>query len=259
MLSGVTLLPAAPVLLADLSPSVPEEVGRLRRAAEEAVAALPAAPLVVVLGAGPRPALWGTVDADLAGLGRAELSLARPAAGEAAALAEALDLPVVDERLPLDLTVLAWRTAPATPVLGLSVPAEAPAASLADLGERLAGALAGSEAVVLAAADGSAGLSVRAPRHHVEGAEAWQASYVAALSARGPAGLAALGPAEAARVASRGWASALVGTAAASAAGLAIDVLAAGAPRGVGYVVASSAAPAPAGGGAAHRAESEGA
>jgi|GEM_PF-2599201 len=258
MLSGVALVPAAPVLLADLAPSVPEEVAQLRRAAEGAVADLPGAPLALLLAAGERPALWGGIDADLAGLGRPDLAVARPAADQAPALAAALDLPVVDDRLPLDLALLAWRTAPTTPVIGVTVPAEAPGTSLADLGRRLAGALAGGDAVVLAAADGSAGLSTKAPRHLVDGAGAWQGAYVAALSASDTAGLAALGPAEAARVASRGWASALAAVAAASAAGLEVDVAADGAPRGVGYVVAAGR-PASTGAGAARGARPEGA
>ncbi|MFO8076847.1 MAG: hypothetical protein ACQETV_01335 [Actinomycetota bacterium] len=258
MLSGVALVPAAPVLLDALAPSVPDEVATLRRAAEDAVAALPAAPLALLLAAGERPALWAGVDADLAGLGRPDLAVARSAAAPARALAASLGLPVAADRLPLDLALLAWRTAPATPVVGVTVPAQAPAAALVDLGERLVGALDGRDAVIIAAADGSAGLSTKAPRHLVDGAEAWQAAYRAALAGPDLPGLAALGPAEAARVASRGWASALAATAAATAAGLETAVAAAGAPRGVGYVVAIGRG-APAGAGARRATAPEGA
>ena len=244
MLTGVGLVPAAPLLVDGISPTWPDGVGEVAAAADRVLAEAGEADVTLLLAGAEAPGVARSACADLAGLGRPDLRRASPVPeGLSAVVAEASGLPIVDGPLPLDLAVLSLRLPAGVPVLPVAVPSRAEAGALCRLGAALGAALAadGFRAVVAAASDGAAGLSARAPLHLVDGAGAWQDAYVAGVRVGDLDALGRLGPGEATRVGSRGWAPAVVAAAAAAAAGLRLDVVWHGAPRGVGYLVARTA------------------
>lgn len=239
MLRTVAWRPCAPLLLAAVSPQLPATHVALRDEADAVVAATADADVTVLLAAGSRSVVYTAAHADLAGLGRPDLTASREGDPErVAAFASSLGLPLASAALPLDLAVLALTTAPQQSVVAVEVDAQADPATLATLGARLVAAAADADTAVLAAADGSAALTEKAPRHLHPHAADWQAAYAAALGAGDVAALAALGPHAAAEVAARGWACTLVALHAATQAGLPPEVRTATAPRGVGYVIA---------------------
>lgn len=246
MRQAVGLVPAAPLFVAGISPKRLDGVDDIAAAADAVVRSVSSADVVVLLAGAERAAVATRTCSDLAGLGRADLAAQWSTPPDLmAAVAHATRLPTCRAPLPLDLAVLCLRMPPGVPLLPIAVPAAAGAAELTELAHAVADALAAStlDTAVLAASDGSAGLSERAPLHVVDGAGAWQDAYVGALRGGDLAGLGRLGPMAARRVGSRGWAPAMTAASLARRIGLAVELTRHAAPRGVGYIVGSAAAP----------------
>lgn len=250
MLRGVAVIPSAPLLVPAIAPGLPAGLAQVRRHVADVLAGLPAADVTVLVAAGA-PGVHAGARVALRGVGRGDLDHERPVCPAAVEmLAHATGLARRDDELPLDLAVLAClsgrdaahgRLAGGPAVAALAVDGSTPGGDLVAVGQAIAERLHDEtlRTVLVAAGDGSAGLSWEAPRQVLAGAGRWEEHFAAALGSAGE--LDALGPAEAARVAARGWASALVASAAAASAGLALRLHRHTAPRGVGYVVASSA------------------
>lgn len=242
MLRGIAAVPSAPLLAPGVVTHRPASTGPVVAAVEAVVGGLPDAAVAVVVTSGT-----AGIDAsgrlDLSGLGRPRLRrrVDTPAV-DVERVAAATGLPVRDDvPLEVDAACLTLWLAGRWPVVPLSVPAGEEAAALTRLGTALARGLgaSGRGAVVVAASDGAAGLSRRAPLALVDGAAEWQEAFIGGVRSGRRDLLADLGPAAAARVGARGWAPMLVLHGAAAAAGMALDLCHHDVPRGVGYLVAA--------------------
>jgi hypothetical protein len=236
-LVGAALVPAAPLFLDRVTAVLPADLATMRETIAAVLRRTEDADVVVCVAAADRPGVHPSAHADLAGLGRPDVVGDLPVPVRAVrAVTEATGLGRVAGSLPLDLAVLTLHLR--SPVLPIAVDADADAATLAATGRQLLDGLgaSGMRAAVVAAGDGSAGLSARAPRPAAHDAQAWQDAFEAAVGDLGA--LSALGPVAASRAAASGWAPAVVLTGACAAAGLGLTVTARAAPRGVGYVVA---------------------
>lgn len=241
MLTRAVFVPTAPLFLRRVTPELPESLVALRGAVEDALAEADDAAAIVLVGSDEKPGVYGGAHADLRGLGRADVDGNLPVDPRGAlAVAAATGLDRIRGILPLDLAVLTLHLR--RPVVPVAVAPGTPADDLVAIGRNIAEGLevTGRDMALVAAADGSAGLSDRSPRPAASGAVEWQAAFEGALG--DPEALAAIGPAGAADAAARGWAPALVGAAASAAAQLDVRVVASDAPRGVGYVVARASA-----------------
>lgn len=243
-LAAVAVVPAAPLLVPGVSAALPDGVGEVCDAVDAVLERLPTADGVVLVAAGDVWALYATADADLGGIGCADVRR-RGHLHEALLqrVTAALDRPVVDGPLPLDLAVLVLLLGDGPPLVALSVPCGATFSELVRAGTRLADALAGDgeRVVVVAAGDLSAGLDERSPLHRVEGAAEFDARVVEGVDAGRLDVLGTLGGDEARRVGARGWAplALLHGVCERSKVGLVRRLYTA--PRGVGYLVAYGA------------------
>lgn len=226
-LTGIAIVPAAPVLVPGVSVNLPDSLQDVRAAAEGSLEDLPEAEAVVLLAVGDPPGPYRRVEASLAGFGRPDLRVSLEPANAAEGH---------DGALPPSLAVLAMmlrRQAPAAPIaLGSGASAE----NLRDLGSCLA--KDPRRIVVVAAGDLSAGLDERSPRSRIPGAKEWDKAVLAAVAARDRDALARLGPTEARRVAALGWAPILTAVSASAKAAMTPRVRHYSAPRGVGYLVA---------------------
>lgn len=244
-LAGAVVLPAAPVLVPGMSEAMPQELHPVRDTVGALAARLPAHELLVLLAGAPLGdggGVWAAGGADLGGLSRADLGVSLAPWSGAAELAGALGLAQRDDALPVDLAVLALqsqRHAASPAVVCVAAPQDA-GARLLGLGAAMAEATGGQPVVVVAAGDLSAGLTEKAPRHLVEGAQEWDEAALAALRNGDGDALGALGPDEAARVTSRGWSGLVVLLGALRAGGLTLRDVEYAAPRGVGYVLAAT-------------------
>ena len=244
-LAGAVVLPAAPVLVPGMSQALPPELHPVRDTVGALAARLPAHELLVLLAGAPPGdggGVWAAGAADLGGLSRADLGVGLTPWPAAAELAGALGLAQRDDALPVDLAVLALqsqRHAPSPGVLCVAAPWDA-GERLLGLGAALVEVTGGQPVAVVASGDLSAGLTEKAPRHLVDGAQDWDRAALAALRSGEGEALAGLGPDEAARVASRGWPALVVLLGALRAGGLALRDVEYAAPRGVGYVLAAT-------------------
>lgn len=241
MLLGAAILPTAPLLVDDVSKTLPQGVAVVREQVRATIDRLPDADLFVLLAAGDR-AVHDTACAELAGVGRPdirrEVSVSAPALST---VARALQYPRVRSgSLPLGLAVLALLLNGDRVILPVAVPPHAGFDALVAVGTGLVQGLAnaGLRTVVIAAGDCSAGLTHRSPLYLVPGAAEWDEQAVAAVDSGRMGGLAALGPAEAKRVGALGWApmSVLHGVCARAKLGMVLRHYSA--PRGVGYLAA---------------------
>lgn len=205
---------------------------------------LPDVDVVVLVGAG-QAALHDTAVVDLRGIGHPQIRRVLDTCPPArATLSRITQYPRVRRpRLPLDLAVLALLMDRNVPVVPLEVPSSAEFAVLVALGTSIVQALeeAGLTGAVVAAGDLSAGLHDGSPLAARPYAADWDARVVDLFTRGTPAGLAGLGPDAAAVVGARGWAPLCVLHGAATAASLELSVRRYSAPRGVGYLVLSSA------------------
>ncbi len=229
MITGVAFVPSAPLLVPQVAQGAASELDDVRAASLDAVRRALATPSqrVVIVGAGTTTRTNAAGTASFRGFG------------------VPLDLPLDPaspggDRLPLALSVGAWLLAQVGwpgERLALEVAASAYDDELDDAGAALAAASETTALIVVA--DGSAARSEKAPAHLHPGAEAFDASVVAALTSGDPAQLAAIDAAAAHDVTAAGrpaWR-----TASAALAGRTFDaaLLSDSAPYGVGYVVAA--------------------
>ncbi len=246
-------VPAAPLLLPAVSARQPAaiagEVAALRGDVATVLAGLPPVDTVVLIAAGEDATLPDGGCADLAGYGHPQVRSDVPVDRELlAAVATRTSTPRVRaDVLTGDLAVLALQVAAARPelaVLPVTVAVGAAPGSLGGLAAGLSSAVDRTQrrVAVLAAGDLSASRTTDSPGYLAEGAVAWDEAAVAALRGGDTAAFEALGPREARRVAARGWAPLAVALQVARAAELRFEQVRFAAPRGVGQLVASTAA-----------------
>lgn len=215
LVAGAAAVPAAPVLLPEVSAGVPagdaEAVARVRDDATATVAALPAADVVVLVGPGPR-GFRDRARSSLRPLGIAGEDLVLPVDGELLTHASRItQYPVLlGGGLSIENAVLArllHRARGDVPVLPVSVAPETAGEVLVNIGASLVEALRDTHrtGVVIATGDLSAGLDRTSPRYAIGGAAAWDRLVLRALGTGDVDALSALGPAEAGRVHGRGW------------------------------------------------------
>jgi len=159
---ALATLPGAPVVLPALTTSLvtlPPELVELRRAVDEVVASLPAAPRIVVVAAADA-SVWGAGDLGLGGLGTTDPSLPWTGSG-ASALAERLRLPVRSDRLPTEARVVSRLVGPQQVTAVVALPPD----------DRLAASLLAAEdqhdagtAALAAVGDLSASIGPHSPR-----------------------------------------------------------------------------------------------
>lgn len=236
---AAAVLPTAPLLVPGVSAVLPDGIAPVCDAIDAVVEAL-SADLVVALAAGDGT-VYGRAAASLEGIGRGDIVAdARVDAEAAAAVSHATNLRLdTDSPLPLGLAVLALRVRDIAPVVAITVPATASFAALTRIGAAIANALPLLRVAVVAAGDLSAGLTQRSPLYVVSGAVAWDEQALAAVDGGRLYRLGRLGPEEAQRVGAQAWAPLAVLHGAACK--LRVAVRHYSAPRGVGYLVASSA------------------
>lgn len=246
VVAGAAAVPAPPLLLSEVSPDQPdthrEAVASLRERVRAILAALPDADVTVLIAPGPR-GVHERARADLRPLGVNADDVVLPVDAELLPHATRLtQYPLaLGGSLGVELTVLTRLVAEVRgegPVLPLSVAPGTDGQVLLNVGASLVEALrdAHRRAVVVAAADLSAGLTTDAPAHLVAGAGAWDTLVVDAVTRRDTDAVAALGPSEAGRVRASGWASltTVLGVAAAARLRVADDEVAYEVVRGVG-------------------------
>lgn len=240
MIVGAAVVPAAPLLVPDVTASLPDGFLPVRDAVGRTLRGLPPHDSVVVVAAAGQDGevgVWRSPVASLAGIGRPDLRIDLSTTG-GVALAGHTGLPVRDGALPLDVAVLTHLIGAGRRLLPVCVSPAASADELATLGDRIA-EQSSEPAVVVCAGDLSAGLSAAAPLALLAGARAWDDQVVDAVASGRLDGLARLGPAEAIRVGARGWAALAVLHGVCRTAKLGTMVRRYAAPRGVGYLVAS--------------------
>lgn len=230
MLVAAAVCPCPPLLVPEVAAGAAAELEPLRRACDEALAALLAAgpELVVVVGTGPEAEVWTEGGAGSFHRYGVPLVARLPSGG------------VEGPELPPALTVGAWlleRAGAALPTHACAVPADAPADRMLGLGQGLAGLA--DRVGLLVMGDGSACRSVKAPGYLDERAEGFDAALAAALGSADLAALGALDVALAAELKVEGRAPWQVLAGAAEGARLAARLGYQEAPYGVGYLVAS--------------------
>ena len=238
MLVAAAVLPHPPLLIPELAAGAADELATVRTACLDALKPVLAANCdVVVVGVADRahdvretfaPGAAGS----MAGFG-VQITAHVPGVG---------GKDQADRRLPLSLTVGAWlmsRFDEWGRVRSTSLPSELATSGAWELGREI-GASADRVAIV-AMADGSSTLSLKAPGYLADGAEEWQATVTDAIASVDHEALAAVTAEDASRFGATGRAvwQVLAGAASASGGQWRGEVLAADAPYGVGYVVAS--------------------
>lgn len=241
MLTGAAALPSAPLLAPGVCPVVPLEVQPFVDATALAVERLPDADVAVLVAAGER-GVHDRAVVDLSGIGVPEVTAIWPA--HTSAVSTVSRITQVPQRratpLPLGLACLSLHLDGRWPLVPVTVSEDASWEVLVATGAGIVQALAQLDlkAVIVAASDGSAGLSPKAPRARIPGAEEWQGRLVAAMREGATGRLRQLGPEEATRVCALGWAPLAVLHGATARARLGLGLRRHGSPRGVGYVVA---------------------
>ena len=245
---GAAAIPTAPLLLTGASPGLPaaihDDVARLRALVHDAITALPAADVAVLVAEGDA-AVHRHAVASLSALGVPSPAREFPVDHELAAqLADDLGYPTSVAPLPIAHAVLALLAASAgrsDATVSVSVPGDSAFEVLVAIGVAIDGAArtVGRRAVVVCAGDLSAGLGAASPRPDLDGAIAWDEAAVDAFADGDLRALAALGPDAAAQVVATGWASLSVLAGACAAAQLRPGAASYLAPRGVGQLVAT--------------------
>jgi len=238
VLVAAAVLPHPPLMIPEVAAGAADELEAVRTACLDALKPVMAANCdVVVLGvADPvhdvRETFAPGATGSMAGFG-VEVRAHLPSKG---------GKDQTDPRLPLSLTVGAWlmsRFDEWERVRATSLPSELTTSEAAELGREI-GASADRVAIV-AMADGSSTLSLKAPGYLADGAEDWQRTVTHAIASVDHEALAAVTAEDASRFGASGRAAwqVLAGAASASGGQWRGELLAAEAPYGVGYVVAS--------------------
>lgn len=250
-LRAVAAVPAAPLLLPEVSAHQPEgiaaEVAALRQAVDEVLTALPPVDTVVLVVGAEDVSLPDGGCVDLAGYGYPQVRADVPVDRELLrVLATGTNTPRVRaDVLTGDLAVLTLLVAAARPEVEVLPVTVATAAGLPALGGLAAGMTialerTGRDVAVVAAGDLSASRDTTSPGYLVAGALEWDEAMLAALGGDDLDAVGELGPAEAARVGARGWAPLALALQLALTSGLRFERLELHAPRGVGQLVAAS-------------------
>ena len=242
MIVGAAVLPTAPLLVPDVSSTLPEGIPKVCDAIDATVDGLDDTDLLVLVAEG-EGGLHDTGSATLAGIGRPDIAVDAEVAAEAVSrLSASTQYPMYrGDELPLNLAVLALHVGEAAPIVPITVPASAGFDVLVGLGTSIARTFADPELRVriVVAGDLSSGLTERSPLHLVDGAIFWDEQAVAAVDSSRLDGLRKLGPGEAQRVGALAWAPLAVLHGASASAKIGMVVRHYSAPRGVGYLVAS--------------------
>jgi hypothetical protein len=242
MIVGAAIVPTAPLLVAGVSPTMPEGVQRVASAATAVLDRLDPVDATVLLAAGD-DAVHDASRASLAPIGRPDITREVTICREALEpVAEALHHPSQPAaELPLALSVQAMLFNRTPPIVPVSCDAGQAFEELAARGAAIADALGGTQLRVgfVAAGDLSAGLQERSPLYRVDRAIFWDEQAAAAVDDGRLDGLRWLGPDEAHRVGALGWAPMAVLHGALATTKLGMVVRHYSAPRGVGYLVAS--------------------
>jgi hypothetical protein len=251
VIAAAALCPAAPLLVRELTGGtlvLPE----LRDACREVTGRLMAArpDVIAVVGAGPLTRSWdGASRLDVASFGPA--AARRGPDGPAAAAGT----PGLPSALGLGARLLDEAGYAGPRLLQAVGPDETPAACAAE-GQRLS--RAAGRVALLVMADGSARRGRRAPGHLDERSAGFDAGVERAVRAGDLAALAAVDPVLARELMAAGRPAWQVMAGALAGRDLAVEVLYAGDPFGVAYLVAAVGVPAAAGAGAAGRPGSRG-
>jgi hypothetical protein len=240
---GAAILPTAPLLVPGASQSLPEGIAEVCAAIDFVVGRLAAHDVAILIGAGPRGAIYDAASAGLGGIGRPELRRDVAVHGPTIEVLSGLvQYPVHrGEALSLDLAVLTLLVGGEAPLVPMEVPPTASFDALTGIGVGVAAAVSDPDlrAIVVASGDCAAGLSEAAPLHLLPGARAVDEQILDAVDSGRLDGLRRIPPAEAGRVGARGWAPMAVLHGALARAQLGIMRRHYSAPRGVGYLVAS--------------------
>lgn len=247
-LAGAAVIPAAPLMIPAASPAQPEgmqePVRALRDAAADVLRALPPVDVHVLVAAGPR-GIFDAASASLAPLGVRGAEVEMPVATDAIDdLSRLTQYPMFrGDPLTIEQSVLALQLHAVhgpVAVLPINVPPGTDFDVLVAVGASICEAVrdAGLVAAVVVAGDLSAGLDQTSPAHHIDGAQEWDVTVVAAVRAGDLRRLRELGPDEAERVRALGWAPLAVLSGVCAAGRLRPEHVAYGAPRGVGELVA---------------------
>lgn len=241
-LAGAAAIPSAPLLVHGVGIGGGQAVQLVRGTIARVVSRLPDTDVTILMAAG-QSAIHDTVAVNLAGLGYPHITRALEACAPAiVALSRVTQYPRIRRpRLPLDLGVLALLV-DRSPVVALEVPSSAEFAVLSALGTSVVQALeeAALTGTLVAAGDLSAGLGPSSPLGARSGAQEWDDRVVHTFADGRAHGLADLGPLRALDVGARGWAPLCVLHGAVASAALSLTVRRYSAPRGVGYLVAST-------------------
>lgn len=247
-LVGAAAVPAAPLLVEQVSPDQPDAVrgpvARLREQVREVLSSLPPADVTVLVASGTR-GVHDSACATFAPLGVHGAEVELPVVTEVVEhLSRLTQYPMLrGDRLDLGHSVLVRLLRQAcglVPVVALRVPSGTEAEVLVSVGASIDEAVedAGTTANVVVASDLSAALDETSPRYLAEGAQEWDARAVEAVRGGDLRPLVELGPDEAGRVHATGWAPLVVLHGACAAAGLVPEFVAYEVPRGVGELVA---------------------
>jgi hypothetical protein len=242
---GAAVLPTAPLLVPGVSASLTADVAAVCDAIDAALDCLPDHDVVVLVAAGDQGTLYDEATANLACIGRPDVTRSVPVdAAVLERLSGLVQYPVHrGEPLSPGLAVLSLLVGGGEAVVPLAVPRSASFESLAAIGVGVAAAVDVPElrAVVVAAGDLAAGLTERSPLHRIDGAKDFDAQLVDAVDSGRLDGLSRIGPAEAKRVGASGWAALAVLHGALARAKIGLVRRHYSAPRGVGYLVAHGA------------------
>lgn len=245
MLSGLAVVPTAPLLVGRVNPVLPAPLDEVRLATADTLARLGAPEVVVLVAGSDRAGVAEEARASLAGLGITDVTDDHPVdaalvAASAAATGLAVDAP---PRLATDVAVLVLLCAehgPTAPIVPVTVERAAEPEDLMATGRGIAAAIAADQrrVAVVVAGDLGAGLSDRAPRHRIDGADDWESRALDVIDSGRLDGLARLGPAAAATMGSRGWAPLMVAAGITAGARIGVVRRSYHAPLGVGYLTA---------------------
>lgn len=231
MLVSAAVLPHPPLLVPEVASGAAGELDELRAACHKAIDAVVASDVdrLVVVGGGPRRASFGSgARGSLSGFG-VPVEVAVPGAA-----------PGGPPVLPLSATIGCWLLSEchlSCPVAIEVVAAETSSPDAAAVGAALAASAARVGLLVMG--DGAATLTPKAPGYVVEGAGRWQGDVDQTLGSAAVEAVAALSTDDADRFAAGGRAAWQVLAGAARGSTWRGTLLAAEAPYGVGYTVAT--------------------
>ncbi|MGH3442649.1 MAG: hypothetical protein ACRDUY_11530 [Nitriliruptorales bacterium] len=245
----MAVVPAAPLLLPEVSPDQPpgvrEGVEELRGVTRRCLERLPPADAYVLVAAGPR-GIYDRAEASLAPVGVPDVAAELPTSDELLEHLPRLTQYPVLRGVPLDvshavLAMLLHEVRGSVTTLPVSAPPGADFDVLVSVGAAIAeaGRDADLTVAVVCAGDLSAALHEHSPAGFVDGAPRWDEAVLGLFRDGDLAGLRDLGPEESTRVHALGWAPLTIAHGACAAGRLKPGAPTYLAPRGVGELVAA--------------------